>query len=53
MTFPLVLDCYDFCTAEYQAQLRGPRNAENAIEEHKAGIAKRQKLEANAKVRHC
>lgn len=49
VTFPLMLDCYDLCTPEYQAQLRGPREAENSIEEHKAGIAKRQKLEANAK----
>ena len=50
VSFPMVLDCYDYCTPEYQKVLQGPRGAENAIEEHKAGIAKRQKLVANAKV---
>ncbi len=53
VTFPLVLDCYDFCTAEYKAVLAGPRGAEALIDEHRAGISKRQRLEQAAKARHC
>ena len=51
VTFPLVLDCYEFCTAEYKTMLEGPRGAEALIDEHRAGISKRQKLEQAAKAR--
>jgi hypothetical protein len=51
VTFPLVLDCYEFCTPEYKSVLDGPRGAEAQIEEHRAGISKRQKQEQAAKVR--
>ncbi len=48
-----MLDCHDFCTAEYKAVLAGPRGAEALIDEHRAGISKRQKLEQAAKARRC
>ena len=53
VTFPLVLDCYEFCTAEYKTVLEGPRGAEALIDEHRAGISKRQRLEQAAKARRC
>ncbi len=46
-----MLDCYEFCTPEYKSVLDGPRGAEAQIEEHRAGISKRQKQEQAAKVR--
>ena len=33
--------------------LEGPRGAEALIDEHRAGISKRQKLEQAAKARRC
>lgn len=44
--FPLVLDCYEFCTDEYKKELEGPRKAIQAIEDKKAGILKAERDKA-------
>ena len=44
VTFPLVLDLFDFCGDELKASLKGPRIAYKEAEDAKVGLAKRQKL---------
>ena len=46
VNFPLVLDCYEFCTDEYKKVLDKPREAIKAIEDKKAGIAKAERDKA-------
>lgn len=43
VTFPLILDCYEFCSEEYKKELEGPREAYKQIEDRKAGLIKRKK----------
>lgn len=46
MNFPLVLDCYEFCSDEYKKELEGPRQAYQHVEDKKAGIEKLKKEQA-------
>lgn len=44
VTFPLLLDVFDFCGDELKAELKGPRIAYKEVEDARVGLAKRQKL---------
>jgi ubiquitin carboxyl-terminal hydrolase 14 len=46
VTFPLVLDMYEFCSDELKASLNGPRLARKEADDARAMAAKRPKLEA-------
>ena len=43
VNFPLVLDCYEFCSDEYKRELQGPREAYQQVEDKKAGVEKQKK----------
>ena len=46
VNFPLVLDCYEFCSDEYKKELDLPRQAYHQVEDKKAGIEKLKKEQA-------
>jgi ubiquitin carboxyl-terminal hydrolase 14 len=49
VTFPLVLDMYEFCSEALKTALEGPRLAAKEAEDAKAGlVAKRQKIEGSS-----
>ena len=43
VNFPLVLDCYEFCSEEYKRELDGPREAVQLLGDRRAGIARQKK----------
>jgi ubiquitin carboxyl-terminal hydrolase 14 len=49
VTFPMLLDLFDFCTDELKTELKAPRLAYKEAEDAKVGLSqKRQKLAADA-----
>jgi len=48
VTFPLVLDVYEFCTDELKKELEGPREAAREAADRAAGLEKAAKVRPEA-----
>jgi len=52
VAFPLVLDVYEFCSAELKKELEGPREAARAAADRAAGLEKAAKVARRTAYQH-